>query len=224
VVPNALSQELVDAAKEPRSVAQAERPFWPLIVMPGRFVPEKGHAVLLRAVHRLAAEFPALEVVLAGSGPTEREVRHETRQLGMVERVRFMGDVSRRALFDIEREADVVVVPSLYEGFGLAAAEAMALGAPVVASDIGGLRELIDDGVTGRLAQVGSSDELASAISSVLLDKAAATEMAVAARRYVVGHFAPSTVARQTQAYYEKVRTGTRHKFRRTGDKAGFPR
>ncbi len=82
VVPNALSQELVDAAKEPRSGAQVERPFWPLIVMPGRFVPEKGHDVLLRAVHRLAPEFPALEVVLAGSGPTEREVRREAGSWG----------------------------------------------------------------------------------------------------------------------------------------------
>ncbi len=100
----------------------------------------------------------------------------------------------------------------------------MALGAPVVASDVGGLRELIEDGVTGRLAQVGSSDDLASAISSVLLDKAAAAEMAAAACRHVVSHFAPRTVASQTQAFYDRVRTGTRHKFRRTGDKAGFPR
>jgi glycosyltransferase involved in cell wall biosynthesis len=223
VIPNALSQELVDGAGEPRPGRQGERTPSPLIVMPGRFVPEKGHEVLLRAVRRLETEFPGLGLVLAGSGPIEEEVRREAGRLGIAERVRFMGDLPRRALFEIERGADVVVVPSLYEGFGLAAAEAMALGAPVVASDAGGLSELIDDGITGRLARAGSSDDLAAAITSVLLDKAAAAEMAGAARAYVADHFSPRAVADQTQAFYNHVRQSKRRKFRLTGRAPGSP-
>jgi len=113
------------------------------------------------------------------------------------------------------------VLPSLYEGLPLAVAEAMALGAPVVASDVGGLPELIADGVTGRLARAGSSDDLAAAIRSVLLDKPAAIEMADAARAYVADHFAPRTVAGQIQAFYDQVRRTKRRKFRRTGARRG---
>jgi glycogen(starch) synthase len=221
VIPNAISQELVDEAKAPTRAPKDERRPSPLIVMPGRFVPEKGHPVLLLAVSRLKTEFPGLELVLAGSGPTEEEARREAGRLGIENRVRFMGNVARGALFEIERAADVVVLPSLYEGLPLAVAEAMALGAPVVASDVGGLPELIADGVTGRLARAGSSDDLAAAIRSVLLDKPAAIEMADAARAYVADHFAPRTVAGQIQAFYDQVRRTKRRKFRRTGARRG---
>jgi glycosyltransferase involved in cell wall biosynthesis len=224
VIPNALSQELVDSAKEPRPGPRGERTGSPLIVMPGRFVPEKGHDVLLRAACQLETEFPGLELVLAGSGPGEEEVRHEVERLGIAGRVRFMGDLPRRDLFEIELGADIVAVPSLYEGFGLAAAEAMALGAPVVASDAGGLPELIDDGVTGRLARAGSSDDLATAIRTVLLDKAAASEMSRVARAFVADHFAPRAVAAQTQAFYDQARLRARRKFRRTAKARWSPR
>jgi len=221
VIPNALSQELVDGVMGPPSGGQGKRTPWPLIVMPGRFVPEKGHDVLLRAVCRLETEFPGLELVLAGKGPGEEEARQEAGRLGIAERVRFMGDLPRRALFEIEMGADVVVVPSLYEGFGLAAAEAMALGAAVVASDAGGLPELINDGVTGRLARAGSADDLAAAITSVLLDKPLAVQVGASARAYVADYLAPRSVARQTQAFYNQVRHSKRRKFRRTGRRSG---
>jgi glycosyltransferase involved in cell wall biosynthesis len=215
VIPNALSQELVDGTEGPRPVVQNTTGPCPLIVMPGRFVPEKGHEVLLQALSQLETEFPGAELVLAGSGPTEEKVRGEAERLGLARRVRFMGDLPRRELFEIERRADVVVVPSLYEGFGLAAAEAMAIGASVVASDVGGLPELIDDGVTGRVAQAGSSEDLAATIRSVLLDKAATLKMADAARTYVGNHFAPKAVSAQTLAFYDQVRRRPRRRFRR---------
>jgi glycosyltransferase involved in cell wall biosynthesis len=188
--------------------------------MPGRFVPEKGHAVLLQAVSRLEPEYPGITVVLAGSGPLENEIRSEAAELGLAARVRFSGTVSREELFEMEREADLVAVPSLYEGFGLAAAEAMALGTTVVASDAGGLRELINDSVTGRLARAGSVEELASVIRSVLSDKRAAATMEVAARTYVAEHFAPGLVADQTVTFYDRLHRGGQGRARRTGRSA----
>ena len=164
VIPNALSQELVDGVMGPRSAGQGERTPWPLIVMPGRFVPEKGHDVLLRAVCRLETEFPGLELVLVGKGPGEEEARQEAGRLGIAERVRFMGDLPRRALFEIEMGADVVVVPSL-RGLWAGAAEAMALGAAVVASDAGGLPSLLTTASPAALL-APVADDLAAAITS----------------------------------------------------------
>jgi glycosyltransferase involved in cell wall biosynthesis len=220
VVPNALSQDLVDGALDVSPNRRRTATSHPTIVMPGRFVPEKGHAVLLQAVSRLEPEYPGITVVLAGSGPLENEIRSEAAELGLAARVRFSGTVSREELFEMEREADLVAVPSLYEGFGLAAAEAMALGTTVVASDAGGLRELINDSVTGRLARAGSVEELASVIRSVLSDKRAAATMEVAARTYVAEHFAPGLVADQTVTFYDRLHRGGQGRARRTGRSA----
>lgn len=205
VIPNALSQDLVISASRGTIGRRRDPKAPPTIILPGRFVPEKGHTVLLHATCVLEREFPDIAIVLAGQGPVETEVRREVEQLKLSGRVQFTGRISHQKLLDLERTADVVVVPSLYEGFGLAACEAMAVGTPVVASKVGGLLELIDDPLTGRLARPGSAEDLASVIRSVLLDKESTASMAARAQSYVAEHFTPAIVATQTADFYGQL-------------------
>ena len=100
---------------------------------------------------------------------------------------------------------DVFVLPSLYEGLGVAAIEAMAAGKPVVASRVGGLPELIDDAVTGFLVPPGDSSALAGAISRVLSQKGALDSMGVSARERVRQHFTLEQMAKKNEDFYHEL-------------------
>src|SRR5207302_3189455 len=120
------------------------------------------HVALLRAFAEARKQLPALELELAGRGPLEPALRALARELGVAEAVRFLGyvDPVQRA---IERSA-IVVVPSMGEGFGMVALESMERSRPVIATSIGGLGELVEDGVTGHLVAAGEAEPLRDAI------------------------------------------------------------
>ncbi len=130
----------------------------------GRIVREKGLGVLLDAFSRVLAIEPKAKLVIAGKGPYFEELRHRAYQLGIYNRIFFTGyidDFTRNALY---KTADVAVFPSLYEPFGIVALEGMAAGAPVVASDAGGLGEIINHGVNGLKAYTDNASSLADNI------------------------------------------------------------
>lgn len=140
----------------------------PLAVTAARLHPQKDLPTMLRAV----ALVPDLRLVILGEGPLGGELRALTQSLGIQERVCFVG--FRDDVFDILRAADLFLLSSVWEAVALAVQEAVLVATPVVATDAGGIPELIEDGVSGLLFPPGDHQAMARAIAEVLLDPAQA--------------------------------------------------
>jgi glycogen(starch) synthase len=150
----------------------------------GRLLEQKGFDVAVDALARLRTTHPRLELVIAGTGPGEAQLRDQATRLGIADRVRLLGRIPHDEVLEVLTGAAAVLVPSRnIEGFSLAALEAAHAGRPVIASRVGGLAETIDDGVTGLLVPPCDPASLASAIDSLLSDPARAATMGEAARR-----------------------------------------
>jgi glycosyltransferase involved in cell wall biosynthesis len=172
----------------------------PRLACVGRLVPVKGHATLLRAFAEARAAMPALELDVVGTGPLDGELRALSARLGVEEAVRFRGHVAQVAR--VYEEAAVVVVPSLGEGFGMVALEAMERGRPVVASAVGGLPEIVAHGETGLLVPPGDVGALASALVELASDHARAAACGEAGRRRAVAEFAQARCTARTAELY----------------------
>jgi len=120
-------------------------------------------------------------------------------------RVRVLDPISRTGLPEVYRSATVCVVPSLWEGFGYVAAEAMACGKAVVASRIGGLAEIVENGNSGVLVDPGKPVGLSEAIISLLNDPRRRAEISKSARRRIVSQFSNNIVVRQMANLYEQI-------------------
>lgn len=181
----------------------------PLLLFVGRLQPLKGADVALRALARLKAVPDARLVVVGGpSGPRGdvhvAELQRLVVELGLGERVRFVAPQPHELLSSFYRAADVCVVPSRSESFGLVALEAAACGTPVVAAAVGGLTTLVDDGVTGLLVDPADADAFATALDAVLGDPARARRMALAAATRA-GTYTWRRAAAQLRATYESL-------------------
>jgi glycosyltransferase involved in cell wall biosynthesis len=151
----------------------------PLVLTPARLDAQKGHDVLFEAIARV----PDAVFVLAGEGPERERLEALAARLGIAGRVRFLG--RRDDVPQLLAACDVFALPSLYEGSSLAVLEAMAAGAPIVSSAIGGTDELIDDGRSGLLVAPGDPEALAQALRRVLGDPELRESLAAAARERV---------------------------------------
>jgi glycosyltransferase involved in cell wall biosynthesis len=173
----------------------------PRLLCVGRLIPIKGHLVLLRAFAEAKRELPELELEIAGRGPLEPALKALARELGVYDSVRFLGHVSpiQQA---IERAA-VVVVPSMGEGFGMVALEAMERSRPVIAASVGGLGELVRDGETGLLVPAGESEPLRDAIVRLAGNLDLARELGEAGRRRALSRFLQSFCTERTELLYE---------------------
>ena len=143
----------------------------PLVLCVGRLIPVKGHLVLLRALAQARGRVPGLVLDVAGQGPLEPALQAYARELGIGDAVRFLGFVS--PVQTAIENAAIVVVPSLGEGFGMVALEAMERSRPVVASAVGGLPEIVADGETGLVVEPGDAEALADALVTLASDLSA---------------------------------------------------
>lgn len=159
---------------------------------------------VVRVFHRLLEEGFDLKLLLVGDGPDRVPTEHLARELGVHGDLRFLG--KQEPVEEILSIADVFLMPSGSETFGLAALEAMACDVPVVASDIGGLPELVADGETGYLCPLGDIDAFTERTARLLSNDEHQAEMAAAARRRAVEHFDLEKIVPQYEAYYERVR------------------
>jgi D-inositol-3-phosphate glycosyltransferase len=151
----------------------------PLVVFVGRLQPFKGTDIAVDAMAYLQRMIPGAQLAIVG-GDSPRGSRGErvrlrlaARRLGVSDRLRFMEPVGHAELPELYRAADVVVVPSASESFGLVALEASACGTPVVATAVGGLREIVRDGESGYLVMRRDPKSFAAALSRVLADPGA---------------------------------------------------
>ena len=150
------------------------------ILFVGRLDVRKNPQLAIRAFARVVADWPAARLVLVGRGSMEPELRALVAKLGLGSRVSFERFVDERALVDWYNRATVVVVPSLFEGFGLSAAEAQACGACVVATDSDALRDVVTDDETGVLVP-GDDAAVADAIAGLLADPGRRARLGAAA-------------------------------------------
>ena len=190
--------EISDAAGDPLPESNG-----PVVVTVGTLRPAKAHRVLIDAWSRLhaAGDLPtAAELWVVGDGPL-RDPLEQSVPAGV--NVRFLG--SRTDVGRILQRADMFAFPSTDEGFGIALAEAMASGLPCVASDAGGIPELVGDGVTGLLFPPGDVNRLAEALRCLLHDRALASRLGEAAREDATRRFTPAAYVDRLLEIYRSV-------------------
>lgn len=185
-------------ADEVRAEAGAGDPETRLIVSVSRLSAQKALHVLLDALRRL----PAAVLAVVGEGPLEDELKARARSLGVADRTRFLG--FRDDAHEFIAAADVFCLSSIWEGIPLAAQEAIALGTSVVATDVGGMSELIRDGHSGRLCSPNDVSGLAAALDELLTDRDLSRRYAEVARSELKERFSrPRMLERLSSIYKE---------------------
>jgi glycogen(starch) synthase len=177
----------------------------PLILFAGRLEYEKGVQTVLEALPSIERQVPGVGLIVAGAGTYRASLEQRARDIGLDGQVRFAGFVEEPDLRSLYRTADLVVVPSLYEPFGLVALEAMASGAPVVAADTGGLREIVEHGATGLRFRPDDPSALADAAVRVLTERDLARRLVAEARRALAVRRSWAGVAARTVETYRRA-------------------
>jgi glycosyltransferase involved in cell wall biosynthesis len=174
-----------------------------VVLAVGALVPRKGHSVLLEAARRLVQRGVEGRYVICGDGEERRSLEQRAAHLGLSSTVRFMGwrdDVPR-----VLAAADVVVLPSLHEGLGVAALEAMAAARPVIASRTGGLAEVVCPGRTGWLVEPGDASGLADALAAAIDDPDLRRCLGRAGQERVASEFSMARMARRNEELYHAL-------------------
>jgi glycosyltransferase involved in cell wall biosynthesis len=182
----------------------------PRVTFVGRLEPRKAPEVVLRAAPRVLAALPEArftfvgrDAIASGTCPSTEWMRGEARRLGVAHAVELTGQLDPAGVEDQLRRATVCAFPSRWESFGNVVAEASAIGRPVVASSIAPFRELVDDGVTGRIVALDDERAWADALIELLGDRQRATAMGAAAAERIAGISAPAHVAELALAAHE---------------------
>ena len=178
-------------------------PLKPLWVCAGRLDPPKGQDVLLAAVARVRDAGLPFTLLLAGEGATRAALEAQARALGLADQVHFLGQVA--SLGPLLLAADAVALPSRLEGLPLTLLEALIRERPVVASAVGGIPEVVESGVHGRLVPPGDPAALAEALEGFHRQPDAARRMGLAGGRRVRDQYTWSRVAEQFEAVYDEV-------------------
>ncbi len=174
-----------------------------LIGVIAQLIERKGHKVLLEALAPLLESQPGLKVLLFGQGPLAHRLERRIRRMGRAEQIRLMG--FRHDLHELLPGMDLVVHPALTEGLGVALLEALASGVAVVASRVGGIVDLIEDGVHGRLVPAGDPAALRQAVAELLADPTLRARMGAAGRQRVATMFSLEQMVAGNLKVYEQV-------------------
>jgi glycogen(starch) synthase len=207
VIPNAIDatkyQTSVDrgAVRQRYGVGYGEK----LILCVGRLVPQKGVEYFIRAIPSIARRYPEAKFIIVGEGWSRDILEAEARASGQNRKIQFTGFASDQEVIDLMTSADVLVVPSIYEPFGIVALEGMATGVPVVASKVGGLAEVIDHDQTGIFVYLKNPESIAWGIDRVLSDPDHARWLTENAKEKLHKAYSWEAVAMKTVNVYRKV-------------------
>ena len=204
VIPNGIDPDDLqpqDPAELTRLRAEFAEPNQKLVLLIGRLVYEKGFQLALEAMPRVIEEVPETRFLVAGSGTHEKELHRQATELGLMEHGTFVGWIGDDVLHSLYRIADLTVVPSIYEPFGLVALEAMASGCPCIVADTGGLREVVPHEEAGLRFRAHDPDALAEVAVRVLSDDELGRRLVAEAYEHV-RRFDWGDVAEQTAAVY----------------------
>ena len=159
------------------------------ILFIGRFDPVKGLPLLIEAVEQLAPDYPELQLDLVGDGPLRSEIEAMVREKALQDRVSFHGYLSQARCRDRLREADILVIASFAEGIPVVLMEAMAAGVAVLATNIAGIPELVEHGVSGALVPSGDVGALARGLAALVADPALRTRVTLGGRQRIERDF-----------------------------------
>lgn len=165
--------------------------------------PLKGLSVLLRALAKLRSEFPELYLIVIGKLKENGETQKELQALNLQDVVQFKSGISNQQLVEEYAQASMAIVPSLYEGFGLPAAEAMACAVPLICSDGGALPEVVGD--AARLVRAGNVEDLQSALRELLNNEKAREHLGSQGRAHILQQLSWDCVGKKMEAYYHHV-------------------
>ena len=175
-----------------------------IVLFVGRLVYEKGAHVFVNAIPKVLEKTNA-KFIVVGDGYMKEQLSNLVRGMGLAHKVLFTGFVDDETLRKLQKCADVSVVPSLFEPFGIVALEAMAAQSPVVVSDAGGLSEIVEHDVTGIKVYVNNPDSLAWGITRALLNKEYAETLKANAYKKVREFYNWNSIAQKTRTLYEAV-------------------
>jgi glycosyltransferase involved in cell wall biosynthesis len=201
VVHNAIPLERFSVGRDPavRAALGAAGNETPLALVPARLDEQKGHDVLIRA----AAELPGVRFACVGDGPLRAQLLAQARELGVADRMEFLG--YRDDIPSLLAACDLAVLPSRYEGLPISLIEAMAAGRPVVATNIGGTRELVRDGETGVLVPPDDPAALAAAIRALVSRPGELRRLGNAGRARAHRHFGSAAMVAGVTDEYERL-------------------
>jgi len=148
-----------------------------------------GPEYLIRAMEMVVRQYPQTRLLMAGSGELRSQLEALTGQLGLTGNISFLGAIEHRQVPELLRNVDIFVMPSIREGFGVAAVEAQAMEIPIVATKVGGVPEVVRDGITGILIEPRNPEQLATAILELIENPEKRKEMGREGRKYVLSHY-----------------------------------
>ncbi|MCJ7613457.1 glycosyltransferase family 4 protein [Candidatus Bathyarchaeota archaeon] len=207
VISNAIDATKYQTSVDRGSVRQRYGVGWgeKLILCVGRLVPQKGIEYFIRAIPQIARHYPEAKYVIVGEGWSRDILEAEARASRHANKIKFTGFASDQEVIDLMTSADVLVVPSIYEPFGIVALEGMATGVPVVASQVDGLAEVIDHERTGLFVFPRSPESIAWGIERILSDPDHARWLTENAKEKLHKAYSWEAVAMKTVDVYRKV-------------------
>ncbi|MFX1466707.1 MAG: glycosyltransferase family 4 protein, partial [Promethearchaeota archaeon] len=176
-----------------------------IILSVGRLIKRKGYEYLLNAIPKVLRDFPESLFVIVGDGPERTHLTQLINKLEINDNVLFLGNVSNENLPEIYANSDLFILPSLHEGLGIVYLEAMASGLPIITTNSGGMRDLINSGQTGMLIEPKNSDRIAESINVLLSDEKLARYLANNGRTLVERKYSWSQTAIKYMRVYESV-------------------
>jgi glycosyltransferase involved in cell wall biosynthesis len=175
-----------------------------LVATVGSLTVQKAQHVLLDAFARVHAARPEARLVIAGEGPLREGLERQAAGLGITDVVHFAG--AREDIADLMDAADLFVLSSVREGLPITLLEAMRAGRPAVVTRIGGMPEVVEDGVTGRVVAAGDAAALGDAVAAVLADAARREAMGLAAARRWSERYTGARMVAETERLYREAR------------------
>ena len=176
-----------------------------IILYMGRLVYEKGIQNLIAAMPKILENYHDSKLVIAGKGGMIDELKAQAQALGLGDKVYFTGYLSGKDVQKMYKCADIAVFPSTYEPFGIVALEAMLAGVPTVVSDVGGLNEIVEHGVTGMKSYAGNANSIADSILTLLYDHQLCANVSKNAKAKVKELYNWNKIAQDTHFTYQKA-------------------
>ena len=173
-----------------------------IVLTPGRFVEKKGHKYLIEAVNLLNKKYSNFIFLFVGRGPLENSLKEK-----IPTNIKFISEMQHSELMKLYREIDLIVIPSVYEAFGLVVGEAMIMGKGIIATEVDGIVEMVDHEKEGLLVPPKDSEALAKAIERLYKDHSLRDSLAENAKEKIK-QFDTKIIAKQWKEYYEEMLNG----------------
>ena len=207
IIPNAIDSSKYQISVDRGAIRQRYGVGWgeKMILCVGRLVPQKGVEYFIRAIPLIARRHPEAKYIIVGEGWSRDILEAEVKATGHANKIRFTGFASDTEVINLMTSADALIVPSIYEPFGIVALEGMATGVPVVASKVGGLAEVIEHEKTGLFVYPRNIESIAWGIDKILSDPDHARWLTENAKEKLHKAYSWEAVAMKTVEVYRKV-------------------